>query len=83
MGILPPVLNGDAMPYASNDMLPPSVRHHLPPAAQSIYREAFNHAWKTYANDVRQEEIAHRVAWAAVKRRFHKEEEGDWTPDGR
>jgi len=66
------------MPYSSNDKLPPSVRNHLPPAAQSVYREAFNHAWKTYAHDVRQEEIAHRVAWAAVKRRFHKADDGDW-----
>jgi cation transport regulator len=69
------------MPYPSNDKLPPTVRHHLPPAAQSVYREAFNHAWKTYAHDVRQEEIAHRVAWAAVKRRFHKAEDGNWEAD--
>lgn len=70
------------MPYLSNDKLPTSVRNHLPLAAQSIYREAFNHAWKTYLGDVRQEEIAHRVAWAAVKRRFHKAEGGDWEQDG-
>lgn len=70
-----------AMPYASNIDLPPSVRRHLPMAAQDVYREVFNHAWKTYARDIRQEEIAHRVAWAAVKRRFHKDEEGDWAPD--
>jgi cation transport regulator len=57
------------------------VRHHLPPEAQSIYREAFNHAWQEYASrePERLEEIAHRVAWAAVKRRFHKAD-GDWTP---
>ena len=59
------------MPYLSNDKLPPSVRNHLPPAAQSIYREAFNHAWKTYVSDARQEEIAHRVAWAAEIGRAH------------
>ena len=59
-----------------------SVRNHLPPAAQSVYREVFNHAWTTYLGDVRQEEIAHRVAWAAVKRRFHKAEGGDWEQDG-
>lgn len=66
------------MPYASNEMLPPPVRHHLPVAAQDLYREAFNRAWKSYARDMRREEIAHRVAWAAVKRRFHKEEDGEW-----
>ena len=70
------------MPYASNAELPPSVRHHLPTEAQSIYREAFNHAWRTYASNVRREEIAHRVAWSAVKRRFHKEQSGDWVEAG-
>ncbi len=69
------------MPYASNADLPPSVRHHLPPTAQDIYREAFNHAWATYAQRARREEIAHRTAWAAVKRRFHKGRDGQWEPN--
>ena len=70
------------MPYPSNDDLPAAVRDHLPPHAQDIYREAFNHAWIEYANDRRGEEIAHRVAWAAVKRRYRKS--GDvWVPLGR
>lgn len=60
------------MPYFSNDDLPPSVRNHLPDHAQEIYREAFNHAWEQYASDSRQEEIAHRVAWAAVKKSYVK-----------
>jgi cation transport regulator len=34
----------------------------LPPHAQDIYREAFNHAFTSYAGDVRKEEIAHRTA---------------------
>ncbi len=66
------------MPYASNADLPPSVRHHLPSQAQSLYREAFNGAWSTYVADARREEIAHRTAWAAVKRRFHKDCDGQW-----
>jgi len=67
------------MPYASNEELPPGVRHHLPYSAQSTYREAFNHAWDAYAQDRRREEIAHRVAWAAVKRGYRKA--GDtWVP---
>ncbi len=67
------------MPYATNDDLPPSVRNHLPPHAQDIYREAFNHAWQQYAGDPRGEEIPHRVAWAAVKRSYRKR--GDtWVP---
>ena len=60
------------MPYIANNDLPPSVRNHLPEHAQDIYREAFNHAWDEYSSDPRQEEIAHRVAWAAVKKLYVK-----------
>ena len=64
------------MPYRTNDDLPPAVQR-LPPHAQDIFREAFNHAWDSY----RQEETAFRVAWAAVKKRYHKI--GDhWLPRG-
>lgn len=66
------------MPYRINDDLPPSIRGHLPPHAQDIYREAFNHAWDQYGGDLRREEIAHRVAWAAVKRRYRKVD-SDWV----
>jgi cation transport regulator len=65
---------GRAMPYPSNDDLPPSVRRHLPHHAQDIYREAFNNAWKQYAGQ-RQEEASHRVAWAAVKKTYRKQGE--------
>jgi len=60
------------MPYGTNSDLPASVRGHLPPHAQDIYREAFNHAYAAHAGDPRQEEAAHRIAWAAVKRSFVK-----------
>ena len=60
------------MPYASNADLPASVRHHLPEHAQDIYRAAFNHAFDAHAGDPRQDEIAHRIAWAAVKRSYVK-----------
>jgi cation transport regulator len=60
------------MPYASNEDLPAPVRRHLPPRAQNIYREAFNHAYAAHAGDIRQEEAAHRIAWAAVKRTYVK-----------
>jgi cation transport regulator len=67
------------MPYASNEDLPPSVRYHLPSHAQDIFRAAFNNAYDEYRGDPRQEEIAFRVAWAAVKKRYHKI--GDhWLP---
>ena len=61
------------MPYLSNADLPPSVRHHLPDHAQAIYREAFNHAFAAHSGDPRQEEAAHRIAWAAVNRGYVKE----------
>jgi cation transport regulator len=67
------------MPYLTNDDLPPAVRDHLPSHAQDIYREAFNHAWQEYATDADQEEIAHRVAWAAVKRKYVKMG-SEWVP---
>lgn len=60
------------MPYRSNIDLPLPVQKHLPPGAQSVYRESFNRAWRAYDGDPRQEEIAHRVAWAAVKRTYRK-----------
>lgn len=56
------------MPYVTNTDLPPPVRNHLPPHAQDIYRAAFNNAFAEHASDPRQEEAAHRIAWAAVKR---------------
>ena len=66
------------MPYHSNVDLPAPVRNHLPDHAQDIYREAFNHAFAAHADDIRQEEIAHRIAWAAVKRSYVKMGD-DWV----
>jgi cation transport regulator len=51
----------------------------MPAHAQDIYREAFNHAFASRRSDPRQEEIAHRTAWAAVKRSYVKSG-GDWVP---
>ena len=39
------------MPYATNDDLPVSVQRHLPPHAQDIYREAFNHAYASHPGE--------------------------------
>lgn len=63
------------MPYRANQDLPPRVRRVLPEHAQDIYRAAFNSAWERYGGDER----AHRIAWAAVKRKYRK---GDsiWVP---
>jgi cation transport regulator len=64
------------MPYDRLTDLPDSVRDHLPKHAQEIYRAAYNSAWDEYDHD---EERAHRVAWAAVKHKYEKDEKsGDW-----
>ncbi len=64
------------MPYDTRSELPESVQHVLPAHAQDIYKEAFNSAWDEYDHD---EERAHRVAWGAVKRSYHKNDDGDWV----
>ena len=71
----------DPMPYPSNDDLPATIRDHLPPHAQDIFRAAFNNAWTSYGarEPWRREEVAHRVAWSAVKRRYRKSG-ADWLP---
>ncbi len=66
------------MPYPTIDDLPESVREHLPHHALEIYRAAYNSAWEQYDHDG---ERAHRVAWAAVKHKFEKNEQtGQWEP---
>ncbi|MCG2585215.1 ChaB family protein [Massilia sp. TS11] len=66
------------MPYANISDLPASVQHVLPVHAQKIYLEAFNHAFYEYHG---REERAHRVAWAAVKKRYRKDvARGSWVP---
>jgi len=48
--------------------------------------EAFNDAWDRYEDpeerrgDASREEVAHRVAWAAVKRGYEKADDGEWKP---
>ncbi|MGD2118635.1 MAG: ChaB family protein [Chromatiales bacterium] len=66
------------MPYQSIDELPDSVRDNLPKHAQEIYQAAFNSAWDDYASpkdrrgDASREEVAHKVAWTAVKQKYEK-----------
>ena len=67
------------MPYVRLSDLPDSVRDHLPPHAQEIYRAAFNNALNEYAASASREATAHRVAWAAVKRSYRKNPDtGRW-----
>ena len=73
------------MPYNRLSDLPDSVKDNLPEHAQEIYKEAFNSAWDQYKDkedrrgDASREETAHRVAWAAVKQTYEKNEStGRW-----
>ena len=68
------------MPFPSVDDLPSTLRSHLPFHAQEIYRAAFNNAWVRYgaASSSEREGKAHRIAWAAVKRKYQKVGE-DWV----
>jgi cation transport regulator len=50
---------------------------HLSPGLQPSLR--FNHAFASHAGEARQEEIAHRTAWTAVKRSYVKIGE-HWMP---
>lgn len=65
------------MPYKTLSALPESIRAHLPKHAQEIYLAVFNHAWDQYSRrgKASREEVAHKVAWAAVKRRYEKQGE--------
>jgi cation transport regulator len=73
------------MPYQKKSELPDSVLDNLPEKAQEIYMEAFNSAWEQYKEpedrrgDASREETAHKVAWAAVKKSYQKDEKtGKW-----
>ena len=67
------------MPYDNLKDLPKSVRDALPKHAQEIYLAAFNSALEQYEDakdrkgDDSQEEVAHKVAWAAVKQKYNKD----------
>ena len=75
------------MPYQRNADLPKPVRDNLPPGAQTIYRKVFNSAWKQYdeakkrRGSASREETAHRVAWAAVKQTYKKQDDR-WVKRG-
>lgn len=72
------------MPYKNLTDLPEAVRDNLPKHAQEIYRAAYNSAWDEYKDpsdrrdDASREEVAHRVAWAAVGQTYEKDDSGRW-----
>lgn len=74
------------MPYRDNSELPDNVRRVLTSHAQDIYRESFNSAYQQYdkpskrQDDASREEVAHRVAWSAVKKQYKKGGDEKWHP---
>jgi len=73
------------MPYKSIADLPNVVISALPSHAQEIFLKAFNNAWEEYQHpkkrktDSSREEIAFKVAWAAVKKKYRKNSSGEWV----
>lgn len=63
------------MPYINNQDLPESISAHLPEHALSIFRKSFNSAIQEYNNEI----TAFKVAWAAVKEKYEKNENGVWV----
>jgi cation transport regulator len=73
------------MPYDDISKLPVPVRNNLPVHGQEIYLAPFNNAWEEYKgkekrrSDTDREETVHRVAWAAGKSTYAKDEKnGKW-----
>jgi cation transport regulator len=73
------------MPFKKIQDLPSAVREHLPEHAEKIFLKAFNSAWDQYdlpeerRDDASREETAFKVAWAAVKKVYKKNQQtGLW-----
>ncbi len=72
------------MPFTTSTDLPLNIRKILPEHAQHIYKEAFNSAYEEYkkSSDRRggetREEVAHKVAWGAVKKVYKKGPDQKW-----
>lgn len=72
------------MPYRKNSTLPKAVRDNLPSKAQTIWRKAYNNAYKQYKDPKERRgkasraETAAKVAWSAVKKEY-KKQGGEWV----
>lgn len=73
------------MPYQTVQDLPFNLRELLPEHAQEIFLKSFNNAWEEYqdaatrSENTSQEEMAFRVAWNAVKKKYTKNKRtGKW-----
>lgn len=76
------------MPYDDRAELPENIQNVLPRHAQDVYKEAFNNAYDEYRKpadrrgDESRDEVAHKVAWAAVKKAgYSKGDDDRWHKD--
>jgi cation transport regulator len=68
------------MPYKKKSELPEQIKNNLPDHGQAIWKEAYNSAYDEYGgNKDEKEERSAKVAWAAVKHVYKKNESGDWV----
>ena len=77
--------HGGEMPYDTIADLPISIRKNLPEHAQEIFLAAYNNASAEYQDPAKRrgketlEQVARKVAWAAVKKEYSKNEQsGKW-----
>lgn len=75
------------MPYKKKPKaLPKRVEKALPEHAEHIYKEAFDNAWDQYGDPGKRrkgkkesrEAVAHKIAWATVKKKYKKVKQGGW-----
>src|SRR5512136_469135 len=74
------LVTGMPFPYKATKDLPEAVRNALPDHAQEIFLKAANAAWEKYRDpkDRRdpkesRDEVAYKIAWAAVERGYEKD----------
>ncbi len=64
--------------------VPANLKKLLPKGAQTIWLKSYNSAYNQYADkskrrgDESRAEAAHRVAWAAVKKKYEKGRDDKW-----
>ncbi len=67
--------------YSSNSDLPFVCQLNLPAAAQKVYRDAFNRAWRESSEGPSRYRAAQDHAWVEVRKAFERDQEtGRWVP---
>lgn len=69
------------MTYRTIKDLPTNIKNNLPTNAQELYKNTFNHAVEEFESTHDYESLANKVAWAAVKQKFHREANNQWVPN--